>query len=80
MNNDKYKNYIYDLGMLFAEKALDAKHNKDISSKSDNYDYNIGYLMAFHEIIDIMKQQAKVFNINEKDIGLSGIDAESDLL
>lgn len=80
MNNDNFKNYIYDLGVLFKEKAREAKNNKDNSLKLGDACYEIGYLMAFCEIIDIMKQQAKVFNIEQIDIGLSDIDAESELL
>ena len=36
--------------------------------------------MAFHEVIDLMKQLATAFNINQKDIGLEDIDPEKDLL
>ncbi len=36
--------------------------------------------MAFHEIISVMKQQAVVFNIEQKAIGLADIDPEVDLL
>jgi hypothetical protein len=34
----------------------------------------------FHEVIDLMKQQADVFDIKQDDIGLADIDAERDLL
>lgn len=80
MSDDKYKNYIYDLSTLFKEKAKKAKRNKDSSIGTDNANYDLGYLMAFHEMIDVMQQQAKAFNIEKGDIGLGDINADSDLL
>ena len=80
MSDDKYKNYLEDLGVLLQEKARAAKKDKDDSLNQGDKDYAIGYLMAFHEIIDLMKQQAKAFNINQRDIGLADINAEKDLL
>ena len=79
MKDDKFKNYIYDLGKMLKEKAREAKRDKDTSSNGDD-NYKIGYLMAFHEVIDLMKQQAVVFKIEQKEIGLEDIDAESELL
>ncbi len=80
MSNDKFKNYLYDLGLLLKEKAQAAKNEKDNPHNQKDNDYNIGYLMAFHEVIDLMKQQADVFDIKQDDIGLADIDAERDLL
>ncbi len=79
MSTDKFKNYTYDLGMLLKEKARAAKYDKDHSILEDT-DYNTGYLMAFHEVIDLMKQQAQSFNIEQEEIGLADIDTEMDLL
>ncbi|MBM3201502.1 MAG: hypothetical protein FJZ56_03735 [Chlamydiae bacterium] len=80
MSGDKFKYYLHDLGMLLKEKAQAAKNEKDNPSNQKDNDYNIGYLMAFHEVIDLMKQQADVFDIKQDDIGLADIDAERDLL
>ena len=80
MKNDKFKNYLHDLGVLIKEKANQAKIDKDISSNSDDSDYQIGYLMALYEVIDIMKQQAIAFNITGDNIGLADIDPDLDLL
>ncbi|MBF8262480.1 MAG: hypothetical protein HW387_145 [Parachlamydiales bacterium] len=78
MKDDKFENYIFDLGKLIKEKALEAKRIKESSSNDDKY--NIGYLMAFHEVIDIMKQQAVAFKIKQKDVGLDDMDPDSELL
>ncbi len=79
MNDKKFEHYIKDLGVLIKEKAREAKIN-EVNSDAKNADYNIGYLMAFHEIIVLMKHQAMVFNIEQEDIGLADINAETDLL
>jgi len=80
MSGDKFKYYLHDFGMLLKEKAQAAKNEKDNPRNQKDHDYNIGYLMAFYEIIDLMKQQADAFNINQDDIGLADIDAHRDLL
>ena len=80
MNNDKFKNYLYDLGTLIKEKAKENKHDKEILSDKDDINYKLGCLMTFYEIIDIMKQQAEAFNIEPKDIGLDDINPELELL
>ncbi len=81
MKIDKFKNYIYDLGILIKEKAKNAKHNVDNHLLSNDKNiYDVGYLMAYHEIVDLMKQQAEVFQIEQKDIGLDDVDVDSDLL
>ncbi len=80
MNQNKFKNYLYDLGYLLKEKAKDAKKEKSISSNSEDSIYQEGYLMAYYEVLDLMKQQAKAFNIEDKEIGLEDIDPERDLL
>ena len=46
----------------------------------ENNKYIIGYLMAYHEIIDLMKQQATNFDIKQNEIGLDGINPETDLI
>lgn len=80
MTNEKYKNYVYDLGILLKEKALEAKAIKDRTVNGDITDYDLGYLMAFHESLSLMQQQAEVFDIELDDIGLGNIDPELDLL
>ena len=80
MSEVKFKYYLHDLGMLLKEKAQAAQNEKDNPVDQKDNDYNIGYLMAFHEVIDLMKQQADAFDIKQDEIGLADIDAERDLL
>ncbi len=79
MNDKTFENYIWDLNFLLKENALNAKAKKN-ASKPEDLDYNLGYLMAYHEVIDLMKQQASAFNIKQRDIGLADINADVDLL
>lgn len=78
--DERFKNYVYDLGILLKEKAREAKADKDASIGTNEADYKIGYLMAFHEVVSLMKQQAEVFDIGQGDVGLGDIDPESELL
>lgn len=80
MKDNLLKNYINDLGILLKGKARKAKTEKDEALNSDNLEYKIGYLMAMHDVISLMKQQADAFEIDQKLIGLNDIEPESDLL
>lgn len=80
MKNAKFKNYLLDLGELIKEKARAAKAIKDSVNKDGDIDYATGYLMAFYEVVDLMKSQADVFDIPQQDIGIADIDPESELL
>jgi len=76
MENEKYKNYLYDLGFLLKEYALEAK--RDFDQESD--EFNAGYVSCFHRVISLMQQQAEAFDIPVEEIGLNGVDADEDLI
>jgi hypothetical protein len=76
MNEDRLRNYLLDLGSILREKAVAAKHEKQQNGEA----YNIGYLMALHEVVSIMQSQADQFGIALDEIGLDGINPEVDLL
>jgi hypothetical protein len=79
MEDEKYKNYIIDLISIIKKQAKEAKLEAD-HPKEGYESFNNGYLMAYHTVIEFMKNQTGVFNINQKDIGLSDIEPERDLL
>ncbi len=83
MSNNSFELYIKDLVILIKEKAITAKskvkNNKNKSNIKD-YMYNMGYLMAYHDIISIMKNQANAFGIEESKLGLNNINPDVDLL
>jgi hypothetical protein len=71
--------YVRDLGILLTEKALEAKQESQLASE-DERAFALGRLMAFHEVISLMQQQARVFGISWEELGLDGIQPEKDLL
>jgi hypothetical protein len=75
-DNTVYRKYLKDLGILIKEMALEAKQQK-IKKQTD---FSIGYMAGFHRIVSLMQQQAEAFNIPIYEIGLSGIDADENLV
>ena len=71
--------YLLDLGRLLKELALDAKREAKPANGPDKAFQN-GKLLAYHEIVNLMQQQAKVFGLPPHSIGLEDIDPETDLL
>ncbi|SHE59231.1 hypothetical protein SAMN02745148_00733 [Modicisalibacter ilicicola DSM 19980] len=80
MSDEIFKNYVYDLGVLIKESAELAKAEKDASQETNADTYKLGYLMALHDVVSLMKEQADVFGIEQCLIGLDDIDPESELL
>lgn len=74
------KHYIQEISCLLKENAKQAKLEVKDPKTKDSLDYNIGYLMAYHEVITIMKNQAYVFNIDQKEIELEDIEPDRDLV
>ncbi len=79
MEDEKYKNYLIDLISIIKKQAKKAKLEAD--HPKEGYDsFNNGYLMAYHTVIEFMKNQTEVFNIDQEDVGLADIEPERDLL
>ena len=74
------RHYLKDLGTIVSENATKAKRDKDAAIGTDESDIRLGYLMAYHEIVNIMQQQADAFDIAYDVIGLESIRPDSDLL
>jgi len=71
----KYRDYTEDLVVLLREDADDAKKTRDL----DNSGYNEGYLAAMRDVLSLIKQQAKSFNIDDLTMRLDDLDPERDL-
>jgi hypothetical protein len=76
VGDDRFVNYLFDLGSLLQEKAMDAKADKDENAHA----FNVGRLIAWHEIVSLMQSQAGLFGLSLSQIGLSDIDPERDLV
>ena len=72
--NDKYKNYLVDLGTITKEYAREAIKEYAASKDSEDEGFKSGYMMAFHRIITIMQQQAESFDIPLSDLELDDIE------
>ena len=79
MRSDSLENYVNEITSILKERAKKAKENADNPKKGEE-SFNNGFLMAYHQMIATMKNQAPIFHIDEKDIGLSDIEPERDLL
>ena len=77
---NKIENYATDLGGLIAEKAREARYARDGAEEKSDRDYQLGYLMAYHEVVSLMQQQADIFGIERRSIGIADIDPENDLI
>ena len=80
MNSSECTSYLLDLGQLIKQKALESKESKEASTGKPNHDFEVGRLMAFHEIVSLMQQQAEAFGIALDEIALGDLDPERDLL
>jgi hypothetical protein len=71
--------YVRDLGVLLKEKALEAQRESR-TAPEDQRAFMLGRLMAFHEVISLMQQQAQAFGIALEELGLDDIQPEKDLV
>ena len=60
-------------------QALETKKEVDHARK-DQVDFFKGKIMGYYSIVTLFKHQAFVFCIDQKELGLSGIDPQVDLL
>jgi len=65
---------------LLKERALEARERKDAQAFEADHIYHIGYLMAMHNVISLMQQQADAFGIRRSLLRLDDINPDQDLL
>ena len=78
-DNDRFASYLRDLGCLLKENALESRRNRDTAGDDDK-PYSLGHLMAYHEVVSLMQQQALAFGIDLEDICLADLEPESELI
>lgn len=72
--------YLRDLGDLVKELARAAKAESDKAPAGEDRAYAQGRLMALHEVVSLMQQQADAFGLSYRDLSLDDLDPERDLL
>lgn len=79
MNNEKFKEYAVETIKLLKKQALKAKKDAD-NPKGGFKDYVQGTIMGYYSIINLLKHQAFVFCIDQKELRLADIKPDIDLL
>lgn len=77
---EHYKNYVREVACLLKDNAKKAKIDADNPKEGDSADFNSGFLMAYHQVITIMKNQAPFFKLYPSNINLADIVPERDLI
>lgn len=80
MTNDDVRLWAKDTMAMLVEQARDAKRAHDAAQSPSDKDVALGRLMAFHDVVSLLVQQADAFAIPRKDVGLDGVEPERDLL
>lgn len=80
MNDKSLEYYIKEIICLIKDYAKQAKSDADHPKEGDSADFNSGFLMAYHQVIAVMKNQAPFFDIKQEDIGLADIEPNRDLV
>lgn len=69
-DNNAYECYCISLGEVLHKYVVEAQEKKRRSVGTNEEDFSIGYLCAFHRIITLMQQQAEIFEIPHGDLGI----------
>ncbi len=80
MGKESLTNYIREITFLLKDYAKQAKEEADHPKEGDSAEFNSGFLMAYHQVIAVMKNQAPFFGLTQKEIGLADIEPERDLV
>ena len=77
----KYKWYLYDLGYLLKERALEAKEKKLLApANTPEREFESGRALAYYEVISLLLGQAVGFDIPLEDLRLEDFNPDRDLL
>jgi hypothetical protein len=78
--DEKYKWYLYDLGAILKQRALEHKADRDAAREgSAEREFLSGLVLGFNEVISILQQQADGFQIGRQELRLADIDPDRDL-
>ena len=67
-----YRDYLKDLSTLLRDTAENAMKEWE----KEQSGFNSGQLMAYHQVLSLMVEQAEAFQIRLKDVGLETIDPD----
>ena len=78
--SDVHKNYLFDLGFLLREQALDAKKSYETAKATDDEAFHSGQLAAYYAVMSLLISQAQSFHLPVEDLHLNGLNPDRDLL
>ena len=80
MKKEDLENYIHEISCLIKDYSRQAKLEADLPKEGDSAEFNNGFLMAYHQVIAVMKNQAPFFDLTQEEINLADIrEPERDL-
>ena len=75
-----HRNYLFDLGYLLREQALNAKQAVGAAKGTADEVFQSGRLLAYYEVLSLLVSQATSFELPVEDLHLCGLDPDRDLL
>lgn len=75
----RYRLYLYDLGLLIKQNALKVKAQAKASEESERK-FLRGIVFGYAEVINLMQQEAEAFGIGLDELRLDDIRPEGDLI
>jgi hypothetical protein len=78
--SDVHKNYLFDLGYLLREQAVEAKERRNKARGTEDEAFESGRAMAYHEVLSLLVSQANSFQLPIEDLHVEGLDPDRDLL
>jgi hypothetical protein len=77
----RHREYLYDLGLELKLRALEAREERDAAPEgSADRTFHSGRLMAFNEVVSIIRQQAEGLGIPLADLRLKDVEPDRDLV
>lgn len=79
--NQTALNYLYDLGNLIREAAVEAhEKSEQLKAEEKRDEFEMGRAMAYYEVAALMAQQAEAFGLNPSALGFEDFDPDRGLL
>jgi hypothetical protein len=78
--SDVHKNYLFDLGYLLREHALEAKAAHERAKGTEDEAFYSGQQTAYYVVISLLISQAEAFQLSVDDLHLEGLHPDRDLL
>src|SRR5205807_2035649 len=71
--SDLHKNYLFDLGYLLRERALEAKAAHEAARGTGSEAFESGQRIAYYAVMSLLISEAKSFQLPIEDLHLEGL-------